>query len=66
MNEACKHWHIVYRAAIVAVVMGTAELIGATVSMPTTTHIMLVNGNFKLKVPTKFTRNPGYLSNFLF
>ena len=55
MNEACRHWHAVYSAALIVIEISTAAPMGATASMPTATQTMLANSKFRLEEPGKFT-----------
>ena len=54
MNEACSHWYAEYSAAAIAVGKGTAALMGATTSTPTSTQTMLAYTKIRLEVPAEF------------
>ena len=43
VNEACAHWHAAYSAAAIAIRIGTAALMGATISATTETYTKINN-----------------------
>ena len=56
MNEVCRHWHAAYSATAIAIGIGSAELMGAVVSVPAVTQTITTNSKYKLETTIESIR----------